>query len=682
MRHIPFVAILLVTVATTTSAGGQKPPLHIRDVFDLEFALSPEISPSGKWIVYTRFSSDILTDESDYRLWLTSADGTEQRPVLNGPGSAGQAEWAPGRDRFAYVVASDGPPEIRLFDPVEGDRALKRIELGFPQSLSWSRDGRYIAFMVFRTTPAPAYGDMPEKPEGAEWKDPPTFINRLSYRYPDGSIKANGYHQILVLDTISGDVRELTNASNFAAVPGSSINWTADGSHLIAEGYENVADDRYEWETNIYTIGVADLGATAITDKTSYEGQAAVSPDGRLLAYIGFHQDYPGNAAQRQDKLYVLDLETGDTRMLSGSLDRLVSDPQWAPDGTGIYAIYDDRGVTKLVRFAFDGSHEVVSDSLGSHYLAFTVGAAYSVADDGSIALTYKTPYVAGDIVVIEPGTHDRTRVTRLNDDLFSERALGEVREIDYKSARDQLDIQGWFILPPNYDASREYPLLLEVHGGPYANYGPRFDIEKQIYAAAGYVVLYVNQRGSTSYGAEFIESIYLDYPGKGVHDLKAGVETICKQIAIDTTRMYIAGGSGGGILAGAMLAEYPDLFKAAAIHYPISDWRSYMHSAAPWIEIMRAMFTTYPWSDDNSYFLRSIISRVDRVKTPTMVMIGEKDYQAPVPQAEGYYRALKWNGVDCVLVIVPDETHGIRDHPSHFAAKLAAITAWFDSHR
>lgn len=682
-----FVAVTIICACSTAFSfeSAEKQPFQAVDIFDLKFALYPEVSASGKWVTYTKFSSDILTDESQYKLWVTSTDGAETFEVSPQFDYAGEAAWAPRLEKFAYVASGDGPPELRLYDA--GHRkssTLAEVDIGFPQGMSWSPDGRYIAFTAFQSSPALSFGVMPEVPEGAEWHEAPTIIDRLSYRYADGSFKGRGSASIFIFDIETKEIRKASNSSSFRVSIGSSIVWTADASQLIAQGQgqEIADDDRNEYEINLYRIDLANGVVTPITNKSSYEGQAAISPDGSLVAYIGYHKDYPGNSEQRQNRLYLLELDTGVSELISGSLDRMVEGPRWSPDGSGVYVTYDDRGVTKLAKFAHDGSYELISENLGTHYLAYTIAPSYTVADNGVIIQNHKAPGVAGELVMKQPGENNLTRITNLNDELFSDRSIAQTREINFVTDYDQTSIQGWYILPPNHDPSKKYPLLLEIHGGPYANYGPRFDIEKQLYAAAGYVVLYINPRGSTSYGTKFVEGIYHNYPGNDLYDLRAGVDAIMDEVLIDRSQMYIVGGSGGGILTGAMIAEYPTLFRAAAVHYPISNWRSYVYSAAPWIEVIETFFDTVPWSDDTEWESRSIMATVDRVITPTMVMVGERDYQAPVPQAEAFYRALKWNDVDAVLVVVPDETHGIRDHPSHFAAKMTTIIGWLQAHR
>ncbi|UCG33695.1 MAG: S9 family peptidase, partial [Phycisphaerales bacterium] len=258
---------------------------------------------------------------------------------------------------------------------------------------------------------------------------------------------------------------------------------------------------------------------------------------------------------------------------------------------------------------------------------------------------------------------------------------LGAVEEVRYPSAIDGREIQGWIIKPPHFDPSRKYPLILEIHGGPFANYGPRFDLEMQLYAAADYVVLYTNPRGSTSYGQEFGNLIHHAYPGDDFYDLNAGVDTMVATGYVDPDKLFVTGGSGGGVLTCWMIGR-TDRFRAAVSAYPVINWTSFVLTAD-----MSAFFTKYwfpgpPWEQAEHYAKRSLLSVVGNVKTPTMVITGEDDYRTPISESEQYYQALKLRGVDSVLVRVPGESHGIRQRPSHHMAKVLNTLAWFDKYK
>ncbi|MEK7834151.1 MAG: S9 family peptidase [Acidobacteriota bacterium] len=273
------------------------------------------------------------------------------------------------------------------------------------------------------------------------------------------------------------------------------------------------------------------------------------------------------------------------------------------------------------------------------------------------------------------------TTVTSVNEDLFASKKVGQVEEIWYNSSKDNRKIQGWIIKPPGFDASKKYPLIIEIHGGPFANYGSRFDLEKQLMAASGYVVLYTNPRGSTSYGQEFGNSIHHAYPGDDFFDLNSGVDAVVAKGYVDTDQLYVTGGSGGGVLTCWMIGR-TTRFRAAVTVYPVINWYSFVLTSDIGNWTVNHWFPGFPWDNVEHYEKRNLLSVVKNVKTPTMVLTGEADYRTPMSDSEQYYQALKLLGVESVLVRVPDEPHGISVRPSHHISKLLHIIGWFDQHR
>jgi acylaminoacyl-peptidase len=236
-------------------------------------------------------------------------------------------------------------------------------------------------------------------------------------------------------------------------------------------------------------------------------------------------------------------------------------------------------------------------------------------------------------------------------------------------------------VKPPDFNPSKTYPLILEIHGGPFANYGDRFSLEHQVWAAKDYVVVYTNPRGSTSYGGEFGNLIHHAYPGDDFYDLNSGVDAVIAKGYVDPDQLYVTGGSGGGVLTSWMIGR-TTRFRAAATIYPVINWYSFVLTTDIGAFVAKYWFPGMPWDNVEHYEKRSLLSVVKNVKTPTMVMTGEEDYRTPISEAEQYYQALKLLGVEAVLVRVPGEPHGIRRRPSHHIAKMLNIVGWFDQHR
>ena len=302
----------------------------------------------------------------------------------------------------------------------------------------------------------------------------------------------------------------------------------------------------------------------------------------------------------------------------------------------------------------------------------------WTVSSNGTVAFAHTAPHIVGDIAVV---SGNRVRViTALNDDLFSNRELGEVEELWWKSSKDGLDVQGWIIKPPGFDPEEKYPLVLEIHGGPFAAYGDHFDIEKQQMAAAGNVVLYTNPRGSTSYGEAFSNLIHHAYPGDDFYDLDSGVDAVIAKGFVDEDHLFVTGGSGGGVLT-AWMAGRSERFRAAVSFYPVINWESFVFTAD-----MAAYFADYwvpglPWEHRENYESRSLLRVTQTTKTPVLIMTGDEDWRTPMSESEQFYKALKLQGVDSVLVRVPGEPHGIRKRPSHAIAKVTTTLGWFDKY-
>ncbi|MBI2835049.1 MAG: S9 family peptidase [Acidobacteria bacterium] len=431
---------------------------------------------------------------------------------------------------------------------------------------------------------------------------------------------------------------------------------------------------------------MTDGSIRALTRRKGPDTSPSISPDGKQIAYIGFDDaglDY------QLDRLYVMNRDGSGVRLLSGDLNRDVQRPRWAPDGSGIYVAYDDRGTTKLGLYSLDGKlRDVATDLGGSHNRAISL-VMFSVAGNGNFAFTYSRPHIPSDVAV-GSATGTARVVTSINLDLFAAKALGEVEEFWYPSALDGRKIQGWVMKPPQFDPTRKYPLILEIHGGPLSHYGPRFDLEKQFMAAAGYVVFYPNWRGSTSFGYEFAHLIEKVHPGLAddsrnpgdvVDDMMSGIDALIGKGYVDPENLFVTGGSGGGTLTMWLIAR-TNRFRAAVPWYPSgANWYSFvLYADRP--SLVKYRFPGIPWEHSEHYMKRSPISIIKNVKTPTMILTGEEDYLTPMANSEEYYFALKWLNVETVLVRFPDEPHGIARHPSHHMTKILYTLSWFDQHK
>lgn len=331
-------------------------------------------------------------------------------------------------------------------------------------------------------------------------------------------------------------------------------------------------------------------------------------------------------------------------------------------------------------RISLDGRVTPITRNVGGGGLDRPyAGGAFSVARGGTIAFTSDSPTRPAEVMVSSGGT--ARQLTRLNELGLSGKNLGSLREIAV-TAPDGGKVPSWILLPPGYVEGKPVPTILEIHGGPYAAYGPGFSTDYQLYAAAGYAVLYTNPRGSTGYGQAFADGIEKTYPGSNYDDLMAAVDASIAAGYADSNNLFVTGGSGGGILTAWIIGK-TNRFRAAASQKPVINWTS-MALTADGVPFFGPYWLGgMPWEKPESYWARSPLSLMANVKTPTLVVVGAEDYRTPVSEAEQLYSALKLVKVPTMLVKVPDASHGgIAARPSQSAAKAAAIIAWFDKYR
>jgi dipeptidyl aminopeptidase/acylaminoacyl peptidase len=483
--------------------------------------------------------------------------------------------------------------------------------------------------------------------------------------------------QIFVVSAEGGSPRQISNG-NFPKGGNefgpSRASWTPDGKFLIVSVNRHPESDHAFFDDEVYEFSVADGSLRALTNRKGPDNAPVVSPNGKWIAYTGFDDRYQGH---QTTQLYLMSRDGSGSRSLSEKLDRDIAEPQWAPDNSGVYFRYDEQGDSKIGFYSTDGGFKKITDHLASTVNAGGSGS-FSIARNGTIAYTYGRPDNPGDIATLTSGA--MKVLTALNQDLLAQKKPGHVEEIWYESSKDKRKIQGWILYPPDFDPAKKYPLILEIHGGPFANYGDRFDFEKQVLASRGYVVLYTNPRGSTSYGEEFSNLIHHAYPGDDFDDLNSGVDAVIAKGYIDSNNLFVTGGSGGGVLT-CWTIEHTDRFRAAAPLYPVINWYSFaLTSDIPFIT--KYWFAGNPWDNTENYMQRSLTNLVSKIKTPSLVMTGEADYRTPISEAEQFYEALKLLNVEAVLVRVPEEPHGIGRRPSHHIAKMLYIAGWFDQHR
>jgi dipeptidyl aminopeptidase/acylaminoacyl peptidase len=645
------------------------------DLFNLEVATDPQISPDGRTIAYVRKSNDIMTDKARSTIWLVDVASGQQRPLLAGSGSYFSPQWSPDGTRLAYVAAEGGNPQLYVRWMASGESARITGLPDGPDSVAWSPDGRRIAYSMFVPDDGPKLGKAPDKPEGAKWADPLQVIDMVTYRADGAGYLKPGYEQIFWVPADGGAPTQLTFGATHAG--GGQISWTPDSRAILFSANLGKDWERQPVNSEVYRVSIAGGAPVALTSRDGPDNSPAVSPDGRHIAYVGFDDR---KRSYENTRLYVMNVDGSGSRVLTPNLDRSVASPVWSADSRAVYVQVEDRGTNKVERVGLDGSvREVATGLTGSGLDRPYAGGEFSVARTGAVALTAGDQLHPSDVAVTTGGA--LRRLTRLNEQLQA-KVMGQPQKLAVASSYDQRPIDAWMIMPPDFDPAKKYPLILEIHGGPFSAYGPQFSTDDQLYAAAGYVVLYTNPRGSTSYGEEFANQIDKAYPGHDYDDLISAVDAAIATGHVDPNNLFVTGGSGGGVLT-AWIVGKTDRFRAAATQKPVINWSSFELTSDGATFFSPYWFAKKPWEDPQGYWARSPLSLVGNVKTPTLVVVGSEDYRTPDSEAEQYYEALQLRGIPTAFVKVPGASHGgIAARPSQAAAKASAILAWFDRYR
>jgi len=679
-------AIIATSAATVLDtqpvAAGDKPVLRPMDVFQLEYASDPQISPDGRQVAYVRNSMDVMRDRVRSELWIVDVDGTGHRALVDSGPNISQPRWSPDGVRIAYVSKDDGDDEdggpaqihVRWLQAGVSARLTQLSE--DPEHLTWSPDGRQLVFVMLVPEEVEPLVDMPEKPQGAKWAEPPRLVRDVLYRQDGEGYLESGFRHIFTLPAAGGTPRRLTSGDYHHDGP---LDWSPDAESIYFSANRN-EDWQYDpRESEIFRVAVADGSLEQLTDRKGPDRRPVVSADGRLIAWLGYDD---AMLSHQTTRLYVMNSDGKQRREVTSGFDRDVESPAWSADGSGLYLQYDEQGTTKIGFVTLEG--EVAP--LASHVGGVTIGRPYasgsfSTAGGDRFAFTLSRPDHPGDVAVGSKDKREARRLTRLNDDLFEQRSLAKTEEFWFQSPVDERRIQSWIVKPPAFDPAKKYPLILEIHGGPFANYGERFSAEVQLYAAAGYVVLYVNPRGSTGYGEAFANLIHHKYPSQDYDDLMAGVDGVIEQGYVDPDNLFVTGGSGGGILT-AWIVGKTDRFRAAVAAKPVINWYSFALTTDVYPYFTSYWFPGAPWKHAEHYLRRSPISLADNVTTPTMLITGEQDYRTPISESEQFYQALKLRKIDTLLLRVPGASHNIVKRPSRLIMKTQYVLRWFSRYR
>jgi dipeptidyl aminopeptidase/acylaminoacyl peptidase len=694
---------ILAVLALASVAAAATRPIAATDLYAFRWIASPQISPDGAKIVYTLVTVNSKHDNYETSLWILPASGGAARSLTSGPHDS-SPRWSPDGRTLAFLRAPDQkdkdakpmPPQIYLLS-MEGGEARPLTDLPKGASgLAWAPGGQRIAFL---STTLPK--DFDKKKDGKdEAESDVRVIAKAAYRMNgEGYIDPDRPTHIWTvpvppLQHVPAETEKATQVTT-GEFSESDIVWSRDGAKIYFTS-NRVREPYYEPpHDEIYAVDAAGGDAAKIAGIDGGIHGISLSPDGNHIAFVAAinHGDGLPQRSYSQPDLFVTSLEPGAApRNLTTTYDFDIgggvggdqapprgagpSKPYWSADGRSIFVDSAEEGRANLKRIDAEtgkvepltsGDRDVVS---------------YSATPDASkAALLISTPTNIGDVYVLETASGRLDRLTHVNDELFTQFNLTEPEMIWYKSF-DGRRIQAWVQRPPDFTPGKKYPLILDIHGGPHSAYGYTFDHEFQWMAAKGYVVLYPNPRGSTSYGQEFGNLIQYAYPGDDFKDLMAGVDELIARGWVDPEKLGVTGGSGGGVLTNWTIG-HTTRFKAAVSQRSIADWRDFWYTA-DFTLFTPFWFRGAPWEQEADFKARSPITYVEKITTPLMLIEGESDFRTP-PGAGGeqMFRALKYLHKTVVMVRFPGETHELSrsGKPVHRVERLQHIVAWFDKY-
>ena len=646
--------------------------LSVADYLDFEQVTDPQISPDGSQIIYTRRWVDQKTDRWSSALWIMDADGVRHRFLQKGS----NARWSPDGSRILFITSGDnGKPQIfvRWMDDEGAVSQVTRVDVT-PSSPEWSPDGSQIAFVAIVPAKDSWSIDLPSAPEGATWSKPPRILDRLHYRQDRVGFQDPGFSHLFVVPAESGRARQLTDgewhvgAQFDGLFDGAGLSWMPDGESIVFDGWNEPGWDLAYRRSHIYAIETESTDITQLTDEVGFWTAPEVSANGRQIAYTG----YPATEATYElPRVHVMNSDGSDARQVNDDFERPVGNMIWASNNRGVYFTGQDEGYINVFYMGLNGDVHAVTE--GQHSMTLN-----SVNRNGNVGVGIGASlYEPGDVVSYSlSGRGSPQQLTTVNDDLLANKSLGHHEEIWFE-ASDGNRAHGWIVKPPDFDPEKAYPLLMEIHGGPFAMYRGAFNFQYQVFAANGFVVLYTNPRGSTGYGEAFTQAIDHAYPSVDYLDLMGGVDATIAQGYIDEKRLYVGGCSGGGVLSSWVIG-HTDRFAAAAVRCPVSNWLS-MAGTTDIPGFTYSFFQKPFWEDSTDWLHHSSLMHVGKVNTPTAVMTGEQDLRTPMAQSEEYYAALKMRGVPARLLRFNDQYHGTGTKPSNYMRTMLYMMSWYN---
>jgi dipeptidyl aminopeptidase/acylaminoacyl peptidase len=668
MKHTAAVFTLAVLM-TPGVALAQKRPLAPSDIYNLKDVRDPQRSPDGKWVAYVVSRAVKETDKNDTDIWMASWDGTQEIQVTSSPDGESQPRWSPDNKFLSFVSSRQGAKDGQLWLMNRaGGEAVKVSDVkGGISEYAWAPDARRLVFVVSEPDPRDPKDEDKDAASGDKKKTPPpVVIDRYHFKQDVQGYLRNERTHLYLFDLATKKAEALTSGLLYEE---SSPVWSPDGTRIAFVSKRGQGDlDRSE-NTDVWVID-AKPGAQprqVTTAPTPDDGPLAWSPDGKSIAYLaGEELKY---SAYNQNRLAVIAATGGQPKFFAESLDRPVRQPVFEEGGGSLaFVVTDDRSQYPARVSLKDGRIERIGAP------GAVVGGLSAGPLDGQYAVLASTDTEPAEVYVLQGQSHPLRRLSHQNDAWMKDLLLGKTEEFTSKS-KDGTEVHGLIEKPVTFRAGEKYPTLLRIHGGPNGQDEHAFSFERELLAANGYVVVAVNYRGSNGRGSAYQKAIFADWGGKEVVDLLGAMDAIQAQPYVDGDRLGIGGWSYGGILTDYTIAT-DGRFKAATSGagsalqlsmYGVDEYiTQYENEIGP------------PWKSQDLWIKISYpFFHADRIKTPTLFLGGEKDFNVPLVGGEQMYQALRSLGVDTQLVIYPGQFHGITT-PSYKIDRLQRYLDWY----
>ena len=658
-------SVLVSVLLIPGVAAAQKRPLAVDDVYNVKDVRDPQRSPDGKWVAYVVSRAIKDGDKNDTDVWMASWDGTQEIQVTSSPDGESQPRWSPDNKYLSFVSSRQGAKggQLWLMNRAGGEAVKVSDVKGGISSYAWSPDAKRLVFVVEDPDPRDPKDDDKENADKKK-TPPPIVVDRYHFKQDVTGYLRGARDHLYLFDVATKKAEALTTGALYEE---SDPAWSPDGTQIAFVSKRGNGDLDRNDNTDVWVIE-AKPGAQprqVTTSPISDDGPLSWSPDGSQLAYtIGDELKF---SAYTQNKLAVIPAGGGQPRILADTLDRPIRQPVWSKDGASIaFVVVDDRSQYPARVPVAGGRVERLITAKS------VVNSLSSGPGDGSFAVLAAADTEMPEVAALEAGK--LRRLSHQNDEWLSKVLLGTTEEFTSIS-KDGTEVHGLIVKPPTYQAGQKYPTVLRIHGGPNGQDEHAFSFERELFAANGYVVVAVNYRGSNGRGGAYQKAIFADWGGKEVVDLLGAMDHVQKIGLADPDRLGIGGWSYGGILTDYTVATDPR-FKAAT-----SGAGSALQLSMYGVDQYITQYETEigpPWKSQDLWIKISYpFFHADRIKTPTLFLVGEKDFNVPSVGSEQMYQALRSLGVDTQLVIYPAQFHGITT-PSYKIDRFQRYLDWY----